>query len=70
MAYRWLGVPSSSVISILKTIQTMKHHIKTNFGDSTFYMESNYSLCPFEGILQGNRAAPVISAVLIHMLKK
>jgi len=74
MAYRRLGVPSPPVISMLKTIQTMKHHIRTNYGDSTFYMDSDHSLRPFQGILQGNGAAPttwvVISAVLIQMLKE
>ena len=74
MAYRRLGVPSSPVISMLKTIQTMKHHIRTNYGDSTFYMDSDQALRPFQGILQGNGAASntwvVISAVLIQMLKE
>ena len=69
-----IGVPSPPVISMLKTIQTMKYHILTNYGDSTFYMDSDHALCPFQGILHGNGAAPttwvVISTVLIQMLKE
>ena len=59
---------------MLTTIQNMKHHISTNYGDSSFYMDISGSLRPFQGILQGNGAAPttwvVISAVLIQMLKE
>ena len=74
MAYKRLGIPEPPVISMLTTIKNMKHHIRTNYGDSTFFMDNNGSLRPFQGILQGNGAAPttwvVISAVLIQMLKE
>ena len=74
MAYRRLGIPAPPVISMLTTIQNMKHHIRINYGDSSFYMDNNGSLRPFQGILQGNGTAPttwvVISAVLIQMLKE
>ena len=74
MAYRRLGIPTPPVTSMLTTIQNMQHHIRTNYGDSAFYMDSDHSLRPFQGILQGNGAAPttwvVISAVLIQMLKE
>ena len=72
MAYRRLGIPTPPVTSMLTTIQNMQHHIRINYGDSAFYMDSDHSLRPFQEILQGNGAAPttwvVISAVLIQML--
>ena len=65
---------SPPVISMLTTIQNMKHHIMTNYGDSSFYMDNSGSLRPFQGVLQGNGAAPttwvVICAILIQMLKE
>ena len=74
MAYRQLGILAPPVISILTTIQKMKHNIRTNYGDSTFYMDNYHALRPFQGILQGNGAAHttwvVISAVLIQLLKE
>ena len=74
MAYRQLGIPASPVISMLTTIQNTKHYIRTNYGNSTFYMDNNVSLRLFQGILQGNSTAPttwvVISVVLIQILKE
>ena len=58
LAYRRLGVPDPPVACMLKTIQTMKHHVRTNFGDSKFCMSADGSLIPFQGVLQGNGASP------------
>jgi hypothetical protein len=56
LAYRRLGIPTPPVLCMLETIQHMKHHICTNFGDSVFTMTSSGSLIPYQGILQGNGA--------------
>ena len=52
----------------------MKHHIRTAYGDSKFTMSSDGSLIPFQGVLQGNRASPVmwvlISTPLLNMLRE
>jgi hypothetical protein len=73
LAYRRLGIPSPPVQCMLETIQNMKHHIRTNFGDSVFTMTSSGTLIPYQGILQGNGAAPatwvIISAPLLEMLR-
>ena len=74
LAYQRLGVPKPPVHCMLKTIQRMRHHIRTTFGDSAFTMGSDGSLIPFQGILQGNGASPVtwvlISTPLLNMLRE
>ena len=73
LAFRCLGIASPSVESILKSIQNMHHHIRTSYGDSPFTLHCNGSLVPFQGELQGNRAAPaiwvIISTTLLNMLQ-
>ena len=73
LAYRRLGMPAPPVQCMLQTIQLMKHHIRTNYGDSVFTMSSKGTLIPYQGILQGNGAAPttwvIISAPLLEMLR-
>ena len=74
LAYQRLGVPKPPVHCMLKSIQRMKHHIRTTFGDSKLAMSSDGSLIPFQGILQGNGASPVtwvlISTPLLNMLRE
>jgi hypothetical protein len=73
LAYRRLGVAVPPVKCMLETIQNMKHHIRTNYGDSVFTMTSSGTLIPYQGILQGNGASPatwvIISAPLLDMLR-
>ena len=73
LAYRRLGVPDPPVSCMLRTIQNMKHHVQTTFGDSKFYMSADGSLVPFQGVLQGNGASPaswvIISTALLNMLR-
>ena len=72
LAYRRLGIPIPPVQCMVKTIQNMKHHVRTTFGDSTFTMNRDGVLEPYQGALQGNGASPatwvVISAPLLNML--
>ena len=73
LAYQRLGIPLPPITTLLKTIQKMKHHIRTSYGDSTFYLSADKSLTPFQGILQGCGSSPatwvIISSPLINMLR-
>ena len=74
LAYQRLDIPKPPVLCMLRTIQRMKHHIRTTYGDSKFTMSSDGSLIPFQGVLQGNGASPVtwvlISSPLLNMLRE
>jgi hypothetical protein len=74
LAFQRLGVPFPPVHCMLKSIQNMKHHIRTAFGDSAFTMDNSGSLIPFQGALQGNGASPatwvIISTPLLNMLRE
>jgi hypothetical protein len=72
LAYQRLGIPMPPVQCMLNSIQNMKHHIRTSYGDSSFTMQ-NDTLIPFQGALQGNGASPatwvIISSPLLNMLR-
>ena len=74
LAYERLGIPQPPVHCMFKSIQRMKHHVRTTFGDSKITVDSNGELIPYQGILQGNGAAPatwvIISSPLLDMLRK
>ena len=57
---------------MIRTIQNMKHHFRTSYGDSKLYLDKSI-LIPYQGILQGNGAAPttwvLISTPLLNMLR-
>jgi hypothetical protein len=53
LAYQRLRVPLPPVKCMLQSIQNMKHHIQTSYGDSAFTMSNDGSLIPFQGTLQG-----------------
>ena len=73
LAFRRLGFPVPPVECMLRSIQQMKHYIRTTFGNSHTYFSSNSTAIPFQGILQGNGAAPtiwvLISTPLLNMLR-
>jgi predicted lipid carrier protein YhbT len=73
LAYQRLGIPKPPVKCMLQSIQNMKHHIRTSYGDSSFTMSNDGSLVPFQGALQGNGASPatwvIISTPLLNMLR-
>jgi hypothetical protein len=74
LAYQHLGVPLPPVKCMLQSIQNMKHHIRTSFGDSRLTMSNNGILIPFQGALQGDGASPatwvIISTPLLNMLQE
>ena len=51
----------------------MQHYIRTTYGDSDSSMQTRSTDVPFQGILQGNGAAPatwvVISTPLLNMMR-
>jgi hypothetical protein len=73
LAFRRLGIPFDPVRCMFTSIANMSHHTRTTFGDSTFNYNSQGRLIPFQGVLQGNAAAPIIwvvvSTPLLNMLR-
>ena len=66
------GVPLAIIHTILTTVQQMKIHLRTAFGDTEESIP-NAPTTPFQGILQGNGAGPAIwlavSAFLVNLLR-
>ena len=66
------GVPLAIMHTILTTVQRMKIHLRTAFGDTQESIP-NAPESPFQGILQGNGAGPAIwlaiSAFLVKLLR-
>lgn len=73
LAYERLGIKQPPVHAMVSTIQKMKHHIRTTYGDSQLALDSTGLVKPFQGVLQGNGASPtswvIISAALIEMMR-
>ncbi len=73
LALRRLGIPAPALHSMIDTIQTMDHYVRTAFGDSAECYGNDPSQPPPQGILQGNGAGPAgwfaIATVLINTLK-
>lgn len=53
-----LGVPAAPIISMLTTIQHMKHTIKTAYGVLSQFSASTPDLPPLQGLIQGHSSAP------------
>ena len=71
LAMRSLGVPICALKCLTRTLQGMRHHIRTAYGDSdTFY--SGEPTAPLQGGGQGNPAAPpmwvAITIILVKIL--
>ena len=74
LAMRRLGIPEPPIECMLKCIQQMNHYIRTTHGDSEIPYTSSHTPIPFQGVLQGNGAAPAIwvavSTPLLNMMRK
>lgn len=74
LAYRRLGIANPPVESMIRSIQEMKHHFRTSHGDSEICLEQPIRVPCYQGILQGNGAAPttwvLISTPLLNMLRE
>ena len=73
LSFKRLGLPEPPVHCMLHCIQQMDYHIRTSHGDSENSFSSTHTEIPFQGILQGNGAAPTIwvlvSTPLLNMLR-
>lgn len=73
LSMKRLGIPTPPIECMLKCIQQMEHYIRTTHGDSDSYYSSKYTRVPFQGVLQGNGAAPsiwvAVSTPLLNMMR-
>lgn len=73
LVFQSFGVPSKSVVAMLKTIQDMKFFLRTAYGDSADFATSSVEI-KSQGLCQGNGAAPagwtVISITLLNAHKE
>ena len=73
LALQRLGIPLTTVESMVEVFHTMKHHLRTGFGDSEFFYVGDADR-PLQGILQGNGASPAVwaavSTPIINLLRK
>jgi hypothetical protein len=55
------------------TIQELRHHIRTAFGDSEKFFSANSGSIPIQGVGQGNGAGPqiwaLVSTPIFNMLR-
>ena len=61
--FQSFGVPEEAIESMLTAIQDMKYFLRTVYGDSAHCAGSTIEL-KFQGLCQGNGAAPVGWAVI------
>ena len=73
LAVQSVGTPAPIIITMLKAIQLMQFHLRTGFGDS----DATYSgttARPYQGLCQGNGAAPaiwlLISSFIIQYMRR
>ena len=69
LVFQAFGVPEKAIETMLTEIEEMKYFICTSYGDSKKYVDSTIEV-KFQGLCQGNRAAPegwaVISITIIN----
>jgi len=70
----WCGVNKPALICIFSTIQHLRHHIHSLFGDSQISAGTELWAVPISGIGQGNGAGPqiwaVVSTPILDMLRE
>jgi hypothetical protein len=74
LAMRRLGLPKEPILSMFRTLQEMRHHIRTAYGDSnTCFLASDVNPIAIQGVGQGNGAGPqvwaAVSTVILNMLR-
>ena len=69
LAMQRAGAPLHAIHCMLDTLQHLRHHIRTVFGDSIAYFDSDdKSGIPLGGIGQGNGAGPAIWALVSTLI--
>jgi len=64
LSMRHLGIPEAPIVSMFRTIQDMKHHVRTSYGDSEQWIGGPEWTTPVHGVGQGNGAGPAIWAAV------
>jgi hypothetical protein len=64
MAMHRAGTPASAVDSMLNTLQSLRHYVRTAYGDSTTCFDAAQSEQTIHGIGQGNGPGPAIWALV------
>ena len=64
LVFQAFGVPEKSIETMLTAIEEMKYFLRTAYEDSKEYVGSTIEV-KFQGLCQGNRAAPSGWAVII-----
>jgi Reverse transcriptase (RNA-dependent DNA polymerase) len=69
-----LGMPIQPIVSMFTTLQQMRHHIRTAYGDSESYFRANQvNPIAIQGVGQGNGAGPqiwaAVSTVVLNLLR-
>ena len=64
LAMHRLGVPEAPIVSMFRTIQDMKHHDRTIYGDSEQWIGGPGWTTPVHGVGQGNGTGPAIWAAV------
>ena len=75
LAMRQQGLPQGPIVCMFSTIQRLLHYVRTIYGDSELFFDSNSELyiVPIQGVGQGNGAGPqiwaVVSSPVLEMLR-
>ena len=67
MVCQAIGVPQLTIDCMLTAIQKMRYYVKTPFGDSTTFYDSDKE--NFQGLCQGNGASPALWLLISSFLK-
>jgi hypothetical protein len=59
-----IGCPKPVVITMFETLQNLRHHVRSQHGDSDLFYQANQGGCPIQGLGQGNGAGPTIWALI------
>jgi Reverse transcriptase (RNA-dependent DNA polymerase) len=59
-----IGCPKPVVITMFETIQNLRHHVQSQYGDSDLFYQANQGSIPIQGLGQGNGAGPTIWALI------
>ena len=74
MALRRLGVPKNSILSLIDSLQSMQHYLRTGYGDTDRFFTCDDQTLAFHGTGQGNGFSPCIwaavSTVMLEILKE
>jgi Reverse transcriptase (RNA-dependent DNA polymerase) len=69
-----VGMPPGPILSMFRSLQNLRHYVRTAHGDSSSFFESNeVHPVAIQGVCQGNGAGPqiwaLISTVILNMLR-